>query len=75
MYLCLCFQAIILSKILDKINVKVGFAEHNVSDIKQLNITAKITTTKINDFKESISSMEEKLKSINNDTINKEGTV
>lgn len=58
---------------MEKINNKVGNSESYVSDLKELNKTAKKTSMKIDDYKESISSMEENLKSMKNETLNVDG--
>lgn len=69
------FQANIVSKILDKLNNQVGAAECHVSDINALKKTVKKSSIKIEDLLESISSMEEKLQSIKNETLNVEGKI
>lgn len=58
---------------MEKINNKVGTSESYVSDLKELNKTVKKTSMKIDDYKESISSMEENLKSMKNETLNVDG--
>lgn len=69
------FQANNVCKLLEQLNDKVGDAECNVSDIKELHTTIKNTSIKIEDYKESILSIEKKLESIKNETINVDGII
>lgn len=60
---------------MEKINNQVEAAECHVSDINELKKTVKRSSIKIEDLSESISSMEEKLQSIKNETLNVEGKI
>lgn len=67
------FQASIVSKLLEKLNDRVGVTECHLEEMKDLNKMFKKTANKIEDHKASISAMEEKLESIRNETFNVEG--
>lgn len=60
---------------MEKLNNQVGAAECYVSDITELKKTVKKSSIKIEDLLESISSTEEKLQSIKNETLNVEGKI
>lgn len=60
---------------MEKLNHQVGIAECHVSDFKDLKKNIKKNAIKIEDLKQSISSMEEKLQCIKNETINVEGGI
>jgi len=60
---------------MEKLNNLVGAAECHESDLKELKKTIKKNSIKIEDLTESISSIEEKLQSIKNETLNVEGKI
>lgn len=68
-------QANVVNELLEKLNDKVGISECHVSDIKELIKAISRTSSKIEDHKQCISLMEEKLDSIKNETLNVEGEI
>lgn len=60
---------------LEKINAKIQNAECQVSDLMDLNKNVKKTSIKIEDYKSTISSMTQKLESIQNETLNMKGKI